>query len=356
MPIKVYSTEQSEQWDIIVHSFREYDVYYLSGYVKAFQINGDGEALLLYYDSDEIRGMNVVMKRDIAMDTRFNGIIEKNLYYDLVTPYGYGGWLIENKLESKNMLSEKRLFTEYSKWCKDNNIISEFVRFHPVLENQKVMLDFYDIVPLGNTIAMDLSTPDDIWSNLTSKNRNMIRKAKKSGVRIFNGRYPEIYHKFREIYNLTMDKDNAEEYYYFEDKFYNSILFDLAQNAQVFYAVLKDKVIAASIILNTNKHLNYHLSGSLREYQNLAPTNLLLFEVALWGYENGCKTFHLGGGVGASEDSLYKFKKAFYRGEACRFYIGRKVICEEVYEKLVEYREIDSEFEKESKFFPLYRA
>lgn len=356
MPIKVYNTEQSEQWDNIVHSFKEYDVYYLSGYVKAFQINGDGEALLLSYDSDEIRGMNVVMRRDIAADTRFKELIEEGLYYDLVTPYGYGGWLIEYKLENKNILAEKKLFAEYSKWCKDNNIISEFVRFHPVLENQKFVADFYDVISLGNTIAMDLSTPDVIWDNLISKNRNMIRKAKKSGIKIFNGRFPEIYHKFREIYNATMDKDNAEEYYYFEDKFYDSLLYDLAQNAQAFYAVLEDKVIAASIILAANQHLNYHLSGSLREYQNLAPTNLLLYEAALWGCENGCKTFHLGGGVGANEDSLYKFKKAFYRGEGCRFHIGRKIFCREMYDDLVRYRKEDVEFKKESTFFPLYRA
>ena len=39
------------KWDDIVKSFPNYDVYYLSGYVKAFQVHGDGEALLLYYQS-----------------------------------------------------------------------------------------------------------------------------------------------------------------------------------------------------------------------------------------------------------------------------------------------------------------
>lgn len=40
--IKIYNVEDSILWDGIVRSFTEYDVYYLSGYVKAFQIHGMG--------------------------------------------------------------------------------------------------------------------------------------------------------------------------------------------------------------------------------------------------------------------------------------------------------------------------
>lgn len=69
--------------------------------------------------------------------------------------------------------------------------------------------------------------------------------------------------------------------------------------------------------------MNYHLSGSIWEYANLAPTNLLLYEAALWGCANGCKTLYLGGGVGSGEDSLFKFKKAFYRLEV---YIMKKIL------------------------------
>ena len=40
--------------------------------------------------------------------------------------------------------------------------------------------------------------------------------------------------KFRSIYDSTMDKDNAEEYYYFEESFYKSMCNDLPQNVQIF--------------------------------------------------------------------------------------------------------------------------
>lgn len=84
-----------------------------------------------------------------------------------------------------------------------------------------------------------------------------------------------------------------------------------------------------------------------------APTNLLLYEAALWGCMNGCKTLYLGGGVGSGEDSLFKFKKAFYRGEQLnRFFIGRKIFDENQYQFLCELRKL----EEKTEYFPKYRA
>ena len=183
-------------------------------------------------------------------------------------------------------------------------------------------------------------------------NRNMIRKAIKNGVVIYNGRFPEIYEKFRAIYNGTMDKDNAEEYYYFGPNFYNSVLEDLPQNAQVFWAAKDGQVIAASIMIGANAYLDYHLSGSLREFGSLAPTNLLLYQAALWGSANGYKTLFLGGGVGSGEDSLFKFKRAFYKGELNHFLIGTRIYDQEKYDALLSLR---TEIENPG-YFPMYRG
>ena len=344
MALTVYTLEQSDNWDSIVRSFNDYDVYWLSGYVKAFMIHGDGEPLLFYYDSESTRGINVVMKRDIAKDKRFEGKIKENEYFDFATPYGYGGWIIEGE-------QSEALFEAYVEWIQRNGIISEFVRFHPMVKNHVMCTSFYDVIQLGEVVHLDLSSPDTIWENITSKNRNMIRKALKNDVKIYNGRFPKIYEDFRLIYNATMDKDNAEDYYYFGVEFYKSVIDDLPHNAQVFWAEKDGIVIAASIMLAANGNMNYHLSGSLREYSSLAPTNLLLYEAALWGYSNGCRTLYLGGGVGSGEDSLFKFKRAFYKGDLNHFYIGKKLYDRKKYDELLAIREI-----KECSFFPEYRG
>lgn len=338
---------QSCEWEEIVRSFESYDAYYLPGYVRPFQVHGDGEPLLIYYEGDSARAVNVVMKRDIANDARFAGKIHRGSLFDLVTPYGYGGWLFEGDRDS-------HFFNEYEKWCQANNIVSEFIRFHPVLQNQNGLEGFYEVLPLGETILMDLASEDDIWANLTSKNRNMIRKAQKNGLVVEHGWNRELLEQFRLIYNQTMDADHADAYYYFDSEFYDALCLGMKDGAELFYCKFGDKVITASVMLSVNGFMSYHLSGSIREYRNLAPTNLLLYEAAVWGARNGCQGLHLGGGVGSSEDSLFSFKKSFMRHERgrCRFHIGRKIHMEDIYCDLVSMREELPE----NDFFPRYRA
>ena len=207
--LDVLTIEQSNKWDEIVKGFTDYDVYYLSGYVRAFQIHGDGEPLLFYYQDANCKGINVVMKRDIASDVHFKELIKPNEYFDFATPYGYGGWLIEGT-------DVQNLFDTYEEWCIEHRIVSEFVRFHPVLKNHIFSEKAYDVVALGETVAVDIKDKELIWANFNPKNRNVIRKAVNNGVEIKHGFSEELFNSFISIYNGTIDTDNDDYYYYFK--------------------------------------------------------------------------------------------------------------------------------------------
>ena len=233
-------------------------------------------------------------------------------------------------------------------------IVDNFVRYHPVLANAVSMKDCSEVIDLGKTVAMDLTSENVIWKNIDSKNRNMIRKAEKNGIVIKHGQGIELFDDFIQIYNATMDKDHAEEYYYFKPEFYKSIHDDLKDNYEMFWAEYEGKIIAMSIMIFANGRLNYHLSGSDLQYRNLAPSNLLLYKAALWGCEQGMKTFHLGGGVGSEEDSLFKFKIAFNRFSDCQFSIAKHIFDKKKYDELVAERTLrDASFDAESNFFDL---
>ena len=98
--IRIFSIEERKEWDEIVRSFAEYDVYYLSGYVCAFEIHGDGEPQMFYYEDNGLRGIYVYMKRKTAIE----GV------YDSITPYGYGGFLLEGNQSEENL---KELWAAY---------------------------------------------------------------------------------------------------------------------------------------------------------------------------------------------------------------------------------------------------
>jgi lipid II:glycine glycyltransferase (peptidoglycan interpeptide bridge formation enzyme) len=240
---------------------------------------------------------------------------------------------------------------------KAEGIVCNFVRYHTVLANAAPMKTVSDVIDLGKTVALHLDSPEVIWQNIVPKNRNMIRKAEKNGIEIHHAADMALFKDFVQIYNATMDKDHAEAYYYFGDEFYESIHKDLDGHYEMFYATYEGKIIAMSIMLFVNKQMHYHLSGSVLEYRNLAPSNLLLYKAALWGCEHGYKTLHLGGGVGSGEDNLYKFKAAFNRESDYQFSIAKMVFDQEKYDALVAERaERDPDFNSESKFFPLYRS
>lgn len=341
--IRIFDISQSATWDEIVKSIPNYDVYYLSGYVKAFQIHGDGLPQMFYYENNGLRGIYVYMKRPTAIE----GL------YDSITPYGYGGFLLEGDTSDENI---KTLWAAYVWKMKEENIVDNFVRYHPVLANAVLMKTCSDVIDLGKTVAMDLTSEEVIWTNIHSKNRNMICKAEKNGVTIHHARDYGLFKDFVRIYNETMDKDHAEAYYYFEEEFYKSIHEDLFDHYEMFYAVYGEQIIAMSIILFANRQMHYHLSGSMIEYRNLAPSNLLLYEAALWGCKQGYRTFHLGGGVGSNEDNLYKFKATFNRKSDYQFSIGKQIFNQERYDDLVRQRsQMDESFDMESSFFPLYR-
>lgn len=341
--LNCYTLNDDNKWDEIVKSFKDYDIYYLSGYLKCLKINGDGEPLLFYYEDNNCRGINVVLKRDVSLDSRFNNL-EKDKYYDFTTPYGYGGWIIEGNNYSV-------LFKEYDNWCKENNIICEFVRFHPLINNYEYSKNDYEIIALGQVIAMDTSDKDVLWSNMSSRNRNKIKKAINNGVVVNTGTLDKL-DNFIEIYEETMHRDNAEDYYFFNAEYYDCMFNELKDNIIIFSADLDNKTLSTCIVFYCNGKASYHLSGSTRTSGNIYETNLLLYKVGEWCNEHGYKSFLLGGGVGSHEDALYQFKKGFDDKHSYQFHIGKKIYLKDRYDELVSKR---SNIENEN-FFPKYRG
>lgn len=352
--ISIISSSDIQNWNTIIQSFPMADVYYQRGYLEGFRIHGDGEPLLIIYKGESCRGICVMMKRDVAQDVRFKGKILSGKYFDMFTPYGYGGFIFDSKPSEEE---KDRIKKELMEILDREGVVAFFSRFHPVLANADDSRGILDVIDLGHTIALDLSSPEVIWDNIISKNRNMIRKAEKSGVEIRHGKGMKLFDIFMDIYEDTMRRDNAEEYYSFKREFYESIDRCLHNNYEIFYAVAENEVIAISIMLFYGTQMHYHLSGSRYEYRCLAPSNLLLYKAALWGCEQGFRTFHLGGGVGSGEDNLFRFKSAFNRNSNFQFSIGKMLINVEKYKYLTDLRaDTDPEFNKDSCFFPVYRS
>lgn len=337
------------QWNSIVKSFNDWDIYYTREYNMSLKIHGDGDPLLFYYHTGNQRVLDVAIKNDISDSYEF---LKKKEFYDLETPYGYGGPLIQG---SSSVIDD--YYIQLKHYCIENNIVSEFIRFHPLLKNDIYLAkkDYCTISPIKETIYMKLDSTKQIMQEIDSKNRNMIRKAIRNEIEIFHDGGEHL-DEFYDIYTKTMKSNQASEYYYFNMEYFNYLKNNLNDKIQWFYAKYQGNIISSSIILFCNNRMHYHLSGTLPEYKNLAANNLLLYNVAIWGSEMHFKTFHLGGGI-SSNDSLFNFKKKFNKNGNLQFYIGKFIFNEKKFNELIKFRaENDVEFDSNNKRLITYRG
>lgn len=348
----VLTTNHKNEWNDIVKSFQNWDIYYLYEYSVSLQLHGDGIPHLIYFHNDNVKICYVMMKNDIANLSSYHNLIPNDQYFDFTTPYGYGGPLIDGLYSSNDI---KCFYDDLTQYCKEENIVTQFFRFHPLLQNQNLLKDYTRIVTNKQTIFMDLTSEELIFQNMDTKNRNMIRKAKKNEVTITYSTSTDV-DEFIAIYDETMRRNCADTYYYFDRSYYDYILNNLNDHTIFFYAHHNNKIISASIFFYNQNYMHYHLSGTLSEYRTYASTNLLLFEAAKWGANLGIKQLHLGGGVD-STDNLFAFKKQFNKNGRLDFTIGSTVFNQNVYAELVNIRhQNDPHFDINKPYLILYRS
>lgn len=339
--IKILESNDRE-WNEILSLFpvELRDIYYTADYNKLYELNDISKAIAFVYKEE---------KKIAFYPFLLNKINDYGLekeYFDIETVYGYGGPITNNN--NKEFL--KNFENSFVEFCKDNKIVAEFIRFHPLLKNENLFSNNVEI--LHNRIVIPLNLDKGtkfIWEKEFNKeNRNKIRKAEKNGLKVIVSR---DFVKFKEIYEETMNKVYAGKFYYFSDDYYNMMCMN---NKFILLNVLTDeKIIASAIFMKYNNYFHYHLSGSLKEYLGLAPNNYLLWEAIKIACENGAKIFHFGGGLtDNSEDNLLKFKRNFSKCTA-DFYIGKRIHNKEIYDYLISKWEKTNN--KKSELFLQYR-
>lgn len=349
---EVITSRDQTRWDSIVKSFPNWDVYYLHAYMEAMVQHGDGEAMLLYFRGEKGRMCYSVHKRDIVEQEVFSEAFAPGTYYDLTTPYGYGGPLLEGCFNDAQKQEFAQAFLDY---CKQERIVAQLIKYHPLLQNHREFPAAQEVQEVKYTIAMDLADEATIMANLDPKNRNVIRKARNSGCEIFMD-HGERLDEFIDIYELTMDRLEAKPYYYFSRKYYEHLLSEMKENVVIFYCKKDEQIISAAMFFYNDRYMHYHLSGTIPEFRKFAPTNLLIYEAARWGCERNLLQLHLGGGVGV-DDSLFGFKKQFNRNGYLPFCVGRTIADLQSYEKLLDIRcERDAEFCRDNGLLLQYRA
>ncbi|MBM7662848.1 hypothetical protein JOC85_003659 [Bacillus mesophilus] len=347
----VLSSKNKEKWQKELKDCGVTDLYFELDYCLLYTQLGDGEPYLFVYEQAGEKIVYPFLKRELSSLP----FVDKNeKYFDIITPYGYGGPL--GSLSKEMVEGFRKAFEEY---CKQEKIITEFVRFNPLIQNQVHHETCMEVLHIRDTVYIDLEQNEDhFFKNLHKNHRRNTVKAIKNGLttRILQGTdaVAEI-PTFLELYYQTMDKNNASEYYYFPSNYFHQLFKHFPNNSMITIVYNQETPIAAAIFFYQGEFLHYHLGGSNQDYMYLGANNLLFYQATLWGMKQRFKKLHLGGGY-SGDDSLFQYKKRFNSQGILDFYIGKKIHNEEKYNNLItSWKEYYAKKEYNPNFFPVYR-
>jgi hypothetical protein len=329
------------RWDELVDASPAPDVYYRPGYCRAYEAAGHGRAVAVVTDG----ALFPLLLRPLPFGE--DG-------FDAVTPYGYGGALFTEPGPVKS--ADLRQLRD---WCVANEVVSCLLRLHPLLGGSEQLSEIdggeVEIRDHGPTTAVDPRQIDPDTRRLVgmSKGRKADLTIARRELQLSWGSGEDALADFRRVYDGTMERLGAGEFYVFPPEYYRMLAEGLGERFAVALARRGDEVVGGALFLGDRRFAHYHLSGTTDAGRELKAGTLLVHAGAEWAAERGSELLHLGGGTFGA-DSLFAFKKSF-GGETYTYSFASLVAEPDRYEALVGLRSKESEPPRPG-FFPAYRA
>ncbi|MBW2937433.1 GNAT family N-acetyltransferase [Aureisphaera sp. CAU 1614] len=334
---------ENPEWDEIVRSCYAYDFYHTRSYHK-MEVSTTNHKAVLFVSS---------------LDSNFIALpllireIENTSYFDGTSVYGYCGPI--SNLEDKKIppLLVEKFQTEIENFFKEQNIISVFARLHPLIYQESILKGIGNTKDINQTIFINLKdTPEEQRKQYRKSNKSEINQLRgKKGYEVIRATTEKEILLFASIYNETMERVNAGDYYFFEEEYFTQLLNNSSFEAHLFLAIKDKEFTAGAIFTVTNGIMQYHLAGTKEEYSKDTPMKLIIDEARLYGHQKQLEFLHLGGGLnGSDDDSLFRFKSGFSKNTS-QFRTWEYIVNEAIYKELVSKNGVSN-----STFFPLYRA
>ena len=329
---KLLDCNSTDEWKSYLELLppNQQDIYFTPEFYRLYELIGDGKACCFVFMLGDDLALYPFLKNNINS----LGFDLDKKYFDIQGVYGYNG-VVSSSLDENFVNPFHIAFHEF---CIEENIIAEFSRFHPLLENHLFSINHLEVELNRMTVYLDLSLDENqIWLNsFSSKNRNMIRKSMKADISIREAKCQDDYDEFIHIYHETMSNLNAGEYYYFEESYYDNYFKLINNHQKLFLAEYQGNVIAGAMFMYYHPYVHYHLAGRKKDFTGLPASNLLLDFAIKEAKQIDYHYFFLGGGNnGLPDNSLFKFKAGFSRTYK-EFYTGKKIHNQEIYDQTVE--------------------
>lgn len=306
------------EWDLLCAGLfkNKQDVYFNSNYLKLYE-RDDAKINCFVFEKDGSLFMYPFLIGKVPF-------VEG--YYDISTPYGYSGPVANNP----NPAFITEAYACFYEQAQKRNVITELIKFHPILGNSRYIGAGFKgrIFRVCSVVCVDINIDEKFrWEKVYSHaNRKNINKAKRKKIEVRFDKSEESWREFKRYYEDTMNRNDAGEFYYFNDVYYNNIKRNMADNYILVTGVLEGSIISVLLALLGGNYAYCHLIGTNREFLGTGVNNLLHHELIQWVKDAGKEKLFIGGGRSNDEDdTLLKFKKQFAQG-VDDFNIGEYVL------------------------------
>ena len=271
-------------------------------------------------------------------------------YFDITSSWYYGGPIVftDDPKAVDNLAKEFR--KHFNAYCKDSNIVSEFIRFDPNADNHLILTGILEVIPNRKSVFVDLTQSEDIiWNQYQGRCRTSIRKALKGKLTTKPTTAVKDVIRFAEIYSTEMERKKALLHYRFDTHFFLDLFKKMKNKAILIAAYHEDEFVGASICLYNQEFAHNYLMASSYDHWKLQPNNLILHEAIKWSKAKDIKIYDLQGG----REQVYKFKKSFSPLRKT-FYTAGIILNNTVYKRLCTHK-TESAYSNIKGYFPKYR-
>ena len=229
----ILTLDQKKEWNNYLRSLPsdQQDVYYLPEYYELYQNKVNGRAMCFIFED----GGDLAIYPFLINSINDLGYNLPNEYYDIQGVYGYNGVATSNY----SIIFKNKFQNAFNEFCTNTNIIAEFTRFNPVIENNRFST-YLSPLKTNKNIIVDLNcSENNTWKNkYHSSVRKNVNNAIRNGlcVRIFEGKkIPKSWlKKFINIYYSTLKRSSADKFYYFNSEYFTNIKTYLGNNTLFF--------------------------------------------------------------------------------------------------------------------------
>ncbi len=227
--------------------------------------------------------------------------------WDSLSPE-YTGPLAAGPIDPTTAANFRQTFADY---CRRERLITEFAHLHP-WQTAADLLEPEGVTNNREIVYVDLTWPAErlLAESFTYACRKNIKRAQQAGIEVVAAKSPAEMAEFYRIYTQTMDRNQAQARYYFPHAYFTAIFETMPDNARFALALHAGQVVAATLYLHDEANVYSYLGGADHAFQNLRPTNAVIYETIRWAQQQGKQRLILGGGY-QPQDNIFRFKTSF---------------------------------------------